>query len=182
MKSILTKLNNARSFVRELSTQKKGRNNFAKYDYFQPDDIADWTQQANIKYGIVDVYNNEITSEGNYVCNLSLFCIETCEQISFQQVTAKPEIKATNEAQKMGGMLTYSNRYILQTAYKIAENSTDSPRAPATCASFFTSSPPAITLSCAEKGWLAYYSKPTPPYHDQKHFKQRYDTALAKTH
>ena len=126
MKSILTKLNNARSFVRELSTQKKGRNNFAKYDYFQPDDIADWTQQANIKYGIVDVYNNEITSEGNYVCNLSLFCIETCEQISFQQVTAKPEIKATNEAQKMGGMLTYSNRYILQTAYKIAENSTDS--------------------------------------------------------
>ena len=33
-----------------------------------------------------------------------------------------------------------------------------------------------------EKGWLAYYSKPMPPYHDQKHFRQRYDTALAKTH
>ena len=56
------------------------------------------------------------------------------------------------------------------------------PRAHATCASFFTSSLPAITFSCAEKGWLAYYSKPTPPYHDQKHYKQRYDTALAKTY
>ena len=99
MKSILEKLNKARSFVRELSTQKKGRNKFAKYDYFQPDDIAEWTQKANEKFGIIDVYNNEITADGNYICNLSLFCIETCEQISFQQVTAKPEIKATNEAQ-----------------------------------------------------------------------------------
>jgi len=116
MKSILKKLNQARSFVRELSVQKKGRNNFAKYDYFQPDDIADWTQQANIKFGIIDVYNNERTENGDYLCNLSLYCIETGECVSFQQMTAKPEIKATNEAQKMGGMLTYSNRYILQTA------------------------------------------------------------------
>jgi len=126
MKSILKKLNEARTFVRELSTKKQGRNKFAKYDYFQPDDIAEWTQKANEKFGIVDIYNNERTENGDYLCNLTLICVDTGEQISFQQMTAKPEIKATNEAQKMGGMLTYSNRYILQTAYKIAENSTDS--------------------------------------------------------
>ena len=126
MKSILLKLNKARTFVRELSVQKKGRNTFAKYDYFQPDDVAEWTHKANIEFGITDVYNNEVLQNGEYLCSLTLYCNETGESVKFQQVTSKPEIKATNEAQRFGGMVTYSNRYILQTAYKIAENSTDS--------------------------------------------------------
>ena len=47
------------------------------------------------------------------------------DHIIITQITAIPEIKATNVAQKIGGTVTYNERYLTMMAFKISDNSLD---------------------------------------------------------
>jgi hypothetical protein len=56
---------------------------------------------------------------------LAIIDIETGEKVDYTMATAIPEIKATNIAQQLGGCVTYTERYLKQTAFGISENSLD---------------------------------------------------------
>jgi hypothetical protein len=68
-----------------------------------------------------DLHRNEIGTYGT----LEIIDIETAEKVVYTMATAIPEIKATNIAQQLGGCVTYTERYLKQTAFGISENSLD---------------------------------------------------------
>jgi hypothetical protein len=124
MQKLLEKISNARKNIAENKIKKLGKNKFANYDYFTPEQIYQLTSDAEQKNGLIskfDLMKNETSTKGV----LTIFDIESGVNLSFEMTTAIPEIKATNLTQQLGGTVTYTHRYLLTTAYKIAENHLD---------------------------------------------------------
>ena len=63
--------------------------------------------------------------DDDYIGTLELLDTESDEKLSFQIPTAMPEIKATNIAQKLGGMATYTQRYLEMIAFGITDDNLD---------------------------------------------------------
>ena len=51
--------------------------------------------------------------------------LESDNSLEFSIPTAMPDIKATNITQKLGGMVTYTQRYLEQLAFGITDNNLD---------------------------------------------------------
>ncbi len=56
---------------------------------------------------------------------LILIDMESERDITFTFVTDVPEIKATNASQKLGGMMTYTERYAKSSVFGIVDNNLD---------------------------------------------------------
>jgi hypothetical protein len=124
MKNILKKLSEARKQISETKLKKEGKNSFSNYQYFTPEQIFSLTSEAEQKTGLISKF--DLVSENENISGkLTIFDVESGENIEFKMMTAIPEIKATNVAQQLGGAVTYTHRYLLTTAYKIAENHLD---------------------------------------------------------
>ena len=124
MKNLLKKLSEARKIIRTQSVEKKGKNNFAKYNYFTPEQIFEITSIAEEKVGLLSKFSL-YEKNGVLIGKLQIWDVETGKGIPFIMRTAIPDIKGTNVAQQLGGAVTYTHRYLLTTAYKIAENHLD---------------------------------------------------------
>ena len=122
---IYKKLLNARYSIKNTKVEKKGENNFTKFKYFTPSQISDLVHDACIETGLVTIYNL-VKESGEYTAKLQIFNVDKPDEIIvFVIPTAMPEIKATNEAQRVGGMVTYSERYLKMIAFDITDNSLD---------------------------------------------------------
>jgi hypothetical protein len=122
---IYRKLLEARDLIKKSPLKKEGKNTFSGYEYFKPSQISQLAHEAEMKTGLVHLYSMERNDAG-YVANLMLFNIEKPEEhLLFTIPTSMPDIKATNEAQKLGGAVTYSERYLLMIAFDIVDNSLD---------------------------------------------------------
>jgi len=123
--NIYEKLASAREQIKNTKLKKKGKNSFSKYEYFTPEQIDALVFdacQANKLLTVFELSRNEYGLQGV----LMVVDVENPEQyIKFRQATDIPAIKATNIAQQMGGMVTYTERYLSMTAFNIKDNSLD---------------------------------------------------------
>jgi hypothetical protein len=124
MKELLNALHLAKKQIKETKLEKKGHNTYSNYNYFLPEQIEQLVFDACEKQGLFtkfDLIRNEIGETGF----LTIYHIESGQSTQFTLATAIPEIKATNIAQQLGGCLTYTERYLKQTAFGISENTLD---------------------------------------------------------
>jgi hypothetical protein len=121
---ILQKLSEARAFIKGMELKKAGLNKFSNYDYFTPEQINKMVYEAEKETGLIHIFNMDKNELGVFG-HLLIYEIETGECQAFTQLTAIPEIKATNITQQIGGAVTYTNRYMLMTAFDISDNSLD---------------------------------------------------------
>ena len=125
-KNIYEKLAQARSLIHKTKVKKDGRNTYSGYDYFTPE------QTEGLVFDACEAVNAIcITSlkkdELGYFQVLDFVDLEnpSGEKIHFELRTERPEIKATNLTQQMGGMDTYSERYIKMKVFQIKDNNLD---------------------------------------------------------
>lgn len=121
---IYKKLSQAREIIKGLPLKKDGWNDYSKYHYFTPENINALVYDAEKQTGLIHLFSMERTSDGLHG-HLKIMDIDSEEAITFIQATDIPEIKATNVAQQIGGAVTYTLRYMLMTAFDIADNSLD---------------------------------------------------------
>lgn len=122
---IYKRLQQARDLIRATKIKKAGTNKFSGYDYFTPEQVASLVHEAEKETGLIHIFSLERDQIGTFG-RLTILNIEIPdEMVCFTQATEIPEIKATNAAQQIGGAVTYTLRYMLMTAFNIADNSLD---------------------------------------------------------
>jgi hypothetical protein len=121
---LVEKLANAKREIKETKLVKEGENKFSNYKYFTPSQIELLVQQA--------CYNNKMVTKFDLLRDnlgvygtLTIFDLETDENLVFTMASAIPEIKATNIAQQLGGAMTYTERYLKTSAFGITDNNLD---------------------------------------------------------
>ena len=123
--NIYKKLHEARKYIKSCGVKKEGRNSFSNYDYFTPDQISMLVFQACEDQGLIHTFNL-IRKDTSYEGVMVIFDIDYPEnKIEFIMATGIPEIKATNITQQLGGAVTYTERYLLMTAFDIKDNNLD---------------------------------------------------------
>lgn len=135
MSNIYQKLAEARKIIRETKITKDGKNSFAGYAYFTPEQVEELVAKACETTKTICLTNLRIDERGYYQ-ELDFVDLEVSpegsedqlvrpDSIRFELRTAMPEIKATNAAQQMGGMDTYSERYLKMKVFQIKDNNLD---------------------------------------------------------
>lgn len=124
--NIYQKLNEARKLIRESEVKKDGLNKFSGYSYFTPEAVEKLVSDACEKTGTMCLTSLDRDEFGYYQV-LTLVDIEkpTEERLTFKLRTDRPDIKATNITQQLGGMDTFSERYIKMKVFQIKDNSMD---------------------------------------------------------
>ena len=124
MKNVLSKLALARVAIRATKLEKKGFNAYSNYKYFTPEQIGKLVDDSCKENNLIVLHNLKQDEKG-FFSELIIIDMDNEEQILFITRTAVPTIKATNETQQYGGMLTYSKRYALMNAFDIEDNTID---------------------------------------------------------
>ena len=124
-KNVYQKLSEARNVIRTEKLKKSGNNSFSKYDYFTPEQVISLVNNACEQTGLLTMFSLEADDISLYG-ELRIINIDVPEEVIFSKMrTSKPSIKATNDTQQMGGCETYTKRYMLSSAFDIADNSMD---------------------------------------------------------
>lgn len=126
MSNIYKKLAEARKHIRECGVKKEGKNTYSNYDYFTPEQVEQLVAGACEKTNTICVTSLRQDQYGYYQ-SLAFIDLEAeaGDAVTFELRTEKPEIKATNATQQMGGMDTYSERYIKMKVFQIKDNNMD---------------------------------------------------------
>lgn len=122
--NVKQKLLNARKEILNTKVKKEGKNKFSNYDYFTPSQITALCTKACINNGLLTKFSIE-KIEDSYIGKLIIESVESNEVVEFTIPTAMPDIKATNITQKLGGMVTYTQRYLEMVAFGITDNNLD---------------------------------------------------------
>lgn len=122
---IYKKLQEARKKVREMGEKKEGENTYSHYAYFTPEQVEKVVSKATEETGLICLTSLKKDQFG-YFQELQLVDLDSpMSSLIFELRTERPEIKATNETQQMGGMDTYSERYIKMKVFQIKDNNLD---------------------------------------------------------
>ncbi len=125
--NIYEKLDEARRIIRTTKVKKEGTNTYSKYDYFTPEQVEGLVAKACEETKTICLTSLKMDEHGYYqtlrFVDLEVAGIEG--SIDFELRTEKPDIKATNATQQMGGMDTYSERYIKMKVFQIKDNNLD---------------------------------------------------------
>lgn len=116
--NIYEKLTKAKKTILEANLKKSGENKFAGFKYYE---LADITPK------IIEVceelkLHTRITFDKDYA-TLTITNIENIEeQLTYQSPMKELSLKGCNDIQALGGVETYSRRYLYLTAFDIIEN------------------------------------------------------------
>ena len=124
MKEILKKLAEAKQRIASQKITKEWKNTFSNYSYFTPEQV-NWLVQNVCNELKLFTKFDLIRDEQWIEWQLTIYDIESDDNITFIWATAIPEIKATNVAQQIWWCMTYTERYLKMTAFWIADNSLD---------------------------------------------------------
>ena len=119
--NVLNKLDQARSYIKELDIVKDGRNAFSKYDYFTPVLVSSVVHQACQEFKLTTLFSLCADEYGIYG-KLDVVDLDTGEFLVFTMRTDVPNIKATNITQQYGGAETYTQRYLKMSTFDIMDN------------------------------------------------------------
>jgi hypothetical protein len=133
--NIYEKLAQARQVIRDTNAKRAGHNDYSKYDYFTPEQVEALVAEACEQTKTICLTSLKQDQFGFYQ-ELRFVDLESKESdvfantnergcLTFELRTEKPTIKATNETQQMGGMDTYSERYIKMKVFQIKDNNLD---------------------------------------------------------
>lgn len=121
---VIQKIQKAKTLIKEAKPKKDGLNEYSNYNYFTPEIVDKLVNDACEKQQLTTHFELNKDGFGHYG-ELAVICLETGATVSFKMRTERPVIKATNETQQMGGMLTYTKRYSKMNAFDIEDNSSD---------------------------------------------------------
>lgn len=115
--NLYSKLSSMRVELQEAGIQRTGENKFSKYKYFELDDFLPQCNEIAEKHKTVFLYN---------LCKeeaiLTLVDCEDAEQrLVFSMPLAELSIKGANGIQNIGGLATYTRRYLYLIAFEISE-------------------------------------------------------------
>lgn len=117
MSTIYKKLNQARKQFHLLKLKKSGRNDFAKYNYFE---LSDFLIPA------LDVFENNglcgIVSFNSEQAKMVIVDIETGDKIEIESPMGSANLKGCHEVQNIGAVETYQRRYLWMAALEIVEH------------------------------------------------------------
>lgn len=111
-------LQSMRVALQEKDIKKSGHNDYAKYDYFGLSDFLPEINKLALEYNIVCVY--EITDKDAILHVADMEDFEN--RIDFRIPIAEVSLKGANAIQNVGGLTTYTRRYLYMIAFEIAEN------------------------------------------------------------
>lgn len=122
--NIYQKIQNCRAVIKASDLKKAGRNDYSKYDYYTPEQVDKLVYEACVSEKLFNKFQLKRNEHGIFG-ELTVIDLESGEDVVFELATAMPEITATNDTQKMGGCMTYANRYLLMNVYDIVDNNLD---------------------------------------------------------
>ena len=126
MKTIGAKLAEARTMV---GIKKTGTNAFAKYSYYQIDEIYSEAKGVFKDLGIMTVERVEPMSlEGKIYLKFFLDVINTddmSDKITFETITEPNGMKGAQAAQEAGSTITYMSKYLYGLALMIDDGKSD---------------------------------------------------------
>lgn len=117
MSNIFEKIQNIRVKLNEQNLKPTGKNEYAKYNYFELDDFLPQLNKLMQKYKMT-----AIASFTNEVAILTAIDYESAEQYSITSPFGTAELKGCHEVQNIGAVETYQRRYLYQTLFDIGES------------------------------------------------------------
>lgn len=121
---ILKKIAKAKNQIKEIKLKKTGWNDYSKYNYFLPEQVEKIVSDACKSNNLITKFDLKRNEFGEYGI-LTIYDIDSNENMKYEMATAIPDIKATNIAQQLGGCVTYTERYLKMSAFGIVENDLD---------------------------------------------------------
>jgi hypothetical protein len=115
--NIYQKLQKIRVELQNCKFKKSGKNDFAKYTYYE---LGDFLPKINEL-----MLENGMTSTVNFNGHATLTLINTEkpeETISFESPVAEANLKGCHPVQNLGAVQTYLRRYLYTNAFEIVEN------------------------------------------------------------
>jgi hypothetical protein len=123
--NIYAKLALARKLIRDSKVKKEGHNEYSKYDYFTPEQVEQIVSDACERTETMCLCRLKADAQGYFQHLQFVNLSDTADMLEFELRTEKPKMTATNDAQGMGGMDTYSERYIKMKVFQIKDNNLD---------------------------------------------------------
>ena len=122
--NIYQKLHNARKYIKTCDAKKEGENKHFNFTYFTPTQVSLLVHEACEESKILPLFSLKKNEFGHYGI-LIIQDLESDAKITFEMSTGIPEIRAANITQQLGGAVTYTERYLLMTAFDIKDNNLD---------------------------------------------------------
>lgn len=116
--NILKKLAKMRVDLQKINIKKSGYNEFGKYEYYEMADFLPHINEIAEKNNVFNLYKLQADK-----AVLKVIDLETDDDfVEFDIPIAELAIKGANSMQNIGGVTTYTRRYLYMIAYEIAEN------------------------------------------------------------
>ncbi len=122
--NVFQALAEARATISKTPMKKGGKNSYSNYDYFTPDQVHKLVEDACQQAKLLTTFQLR-KDELGYFGELTLNHLDSDGSMTFEFRTDVPEIKATNASQKLGGMMTYTERYAKMSVFGIVDNNLD---------------------------------------------------------
>lgn len=114
---ILAKMAEMRVELQNAGISKSGYNDYGKYSYYELSDFLPKINEIALNHGVFNFY--ELLDDKAV---LHIIDIETNDHIDFAIPLAEISLKGANAIQNVGGLTTYTRRYLYMIAYEVAEN------------------------------------------------------------
>lgn len=111
-------LQSMRVALQEKDIKKSGHNDYGKYDYFELSDFLPEINKLALENNIVCIY--KITDKDAILHIADMEDFEN--RVDFRIPIAELSLKGANAIQNVGGLTTYTRRYLYMIAFEIAEN------------------------------------------------------------
>lgn len=114
--NILEKLSEARKQVKQADLKKSGENTFAKYTYYELEDIVPTITKICAEVKILPVVSFKVDE-----AVLTIYDMESSDTLVFTSPMVESEVKGATKIQNLGAVETYQRRYLYMTAFEIVE-------------------------------------------------------------
>jgi hypothetical protein len=114
--NIYTKLNAARAAFHQHKLTKTGRNDFAKFNYFELSDFLPHALNSFADHGLCG-----IISFGTELATMNIVDVETKECVPITTPMSTATLKACHPVQNLGAVETYLRRYLWAAAMELIE-------------------------------------------------------------
>jgi len=118
--NIYKKLAEMRVELQNCEIKKSGYNEYGKYNYYEMADFLPYINEIAKNHNVFNLYELQAEKAILKVMDLE----EDGCSIEFSIPIAEIAIKGANSMQNIGGVTTYTRRYLYMIAYEIAENDT----------------------------------------------------------
>lgn len=115
--NLYQKIQKIRVELQEMDLKKSGLNKYAGFKYYELSDFLPELNKLGDKYGVCNCI-----SFTNEEASLIIYDCESDATLKFTSPMRELELKGCNKIQGLGGVETYSRRYLYLTAYEIVED------------------------------------------------------------